>query len=115
MRSCRAVVVAVARDTSRVVLTSDTWKFPRADSMICVELFAIWVSAEFAIFLHPNEIVIESDSTFAIEEINKGNHSTCLLCGGLVFDIIGLSGLLKSCKFLYTCWETNILTHPLSK
>lgn len=65
-RTKRAVVAAVARDSTGAVLSSTARCFPRTETVLCAELLAIRVG----------DVIIESDSDMAVGEISKGDNST---------------------------------------
>lgn len=44
-----------------------------------------------------NDVIIETDSSVAVDELNKGHN------------------LLTSCKFMYVRWKANALVRNLAK
>lgn len=82
--------------------------------MLHAKLLAIWVSVELAVFQGSLDILLESDSLMAIDEVKK-RLQFFLSLGGIVFDIVSLSLVFSSCNFLYTSREANSLVHNLVK
>ena len=104
----------VLRDSSGSVRLSAVTKIDRVDSPLHAEFKAILFGMEVAWANSFSSLIVESDSSIAIQEISKNQETFCEW-ESIISDIMDFSLLCSNCSFHSIKRTANMCAHNIAK